>query len=109
MHQMPFCRPILSKIVPIPILLFPWTGLSLKTQEITALFLAARLACSVLMELDAHSVLDMATLISTAWVIYMIRFKLKSTYIKELDNMPLYYLVKTLFFYNIVLNVIEQS
>ncbi|KAG6787405.1 hypothetical protein POTOM_009044 [Populus tomentosa] len=69
------------------------SGLSLKTQEITALFLAARLACSVLMELDAHSVLDMATLISTAWVIYMIRFKLKSTYIKELDSMPLYYLV----------------
>ena len=87
---------------------FLWTGLSLKTQEITALFLAARLACSVLMELDAHSVLDMATLISTAWVIYMIRFKLKSTYIKELDNMPLYYLVKTLFFYNIVLNVIKH-
>ncbi|KAB5569774.1 hypothetical protein DKX38_003567 [Salix brachista] len=69
------------------------SGLSLKTQEITALFLAARLACSVLMELDAHAALDIASLISTAWVIYMIRFKLKSTYIKELDNMPLYYLV----------------
>ncbi|CAK7349396.1 unnamed protein product [Dovyalis caffra] len=69
------------------------SGLSLKSQEITALFLAARLVCSLLMELDVHTVLDLATLISTGWVIYMMRFKLKSTYIKELDNMPLYYLV----------------
>uniref|UniRef100_A0A6N2LTW0 ER lumen protein-retaining receptor n=1 Tax=Salix viminalis TaxID=40686 RepID=A0A6N2LTW0_SALVM len=45
------------------------SGLSLKTQEITALFLAARLACSVLMELDAHAALDIASLISTAWVV----------------------------------------
>ncbi|EEF31309.1 ER lumen protein retaining receptor, putative [Ricinus communis] len=68
-------------------------GLSLKSQELTALFLAVRLACSIVMEADIHTVLDLATLVSTIWVIYMIRFKLKSTYIKELDNMPLYYMV----------------
>ncbi|XP_050206038.1 uncharacterized protein LOC126655779 [Mercurialis annua] len=69
------------------------SGLSLKTQELTALFLAVRLVCSIIMEADIHTVLDFATLISTLWLLYMIRFKLKSTYIKELDNMPLYYLV----------------
>ncbi|CAN1767465.1 ER lumen protein-retaining receptor [Linum perenne] len=69
------------------------SGLSLKTQELTALFLAVRLSCSVFMEGDIHTVLDFATLASTLWVIYMMRFKLKSSYIKELDNMPIYYLM----------------
>ncbi|KAI3450832.1 hypothetical protein Pfo_007497 [Paulownia fortunei] len=67
------------------------SGLSLKTQELTAIFLAARLCCSLFMEGDIHTFLDFVTLVSTLWVIYMIRFKLKSTYIVELDNMPLYY------------------
>ncbi|CAN6447879.1 unnamed protein product [Victoria cruziana] len=69
------------------------SGLSLKSQELTAIFLAARLVCSFAMENDIHTVLDGATLVSTLWIIYMIRFKLKSTYIKELDSMPLYYTV----------------
>ncbi|XP_010274063.1 PREDICTED: putative ER lumen protein-retaining receptor C28H8.4 [Nelumbo nucifera] len=69
------------------------SGLSLKTQEITAIFLAVRLYCSFVMEGDIRTVLDFATCVSTLWVIYMIRFKLTSSYIKELDNMPIYYLV----------------
>eukprot|EP00268_Persea_americana_P010557 TRINITY_DN1430_c0_g1_i10.p1 TRINITY_DN1430_c0_g1~~TRINITY_DN1430_c0_g1_i10.p1 ORF type:complete len:275 (+),score=35.66 TRINITY_DN1430_c0_g1_i10:2383-3207(+) len=69
------------------------SGLSLKSQELTALFLAARSCCSFAVETDIHTVLDVATLISTLWVIYMIRFKLKSSYMKELDNFPIYYLV----------------
>ncbi|KAK4440997.1 ER lumen protein-retaining receptor [Sesamum alatum] len=67
------------------------SGLSLKTQELTAIFLAARLCCSYSMESNIHTFLDFATLMSTLWVIYMIRFKLKATYVAELDNMPLYY------------------
>ena len=62
------------------------------------MFLAVRLYCSFVMEGDIHTVLDLATLISTLWVIYMIRFKLKSTYIKELDNFPIYYYVVDTFF-----------
>ncbi|KAK6940494.1 ER lumen protein retaining receptor [Dillenia turbinata] len=69
------------------------SGLSLKSQELTALFLAVRLYCSFVMENDIHTVLDFATLVSTLWVIYMIRVKLNSTYIKELDSLPLYYVV----------------
>lgn len=69
------------------------SGLSLRTQELTAIFLAARLICSFYMEGDIHTVLDFVTLVSTLWVIYMIRIKLKSTYIADLDNMPLYYVV----------------
>uniref|UniRef100_A0A5B7BTF8 ER lumen protein-retaining receptor C28H8.4 n=1 Tax=Davidia involucrata TaxID=16924 RepID=A0A5B7BTF8_DAVIN len=69
------------------------SGLSLKTQELTAIFLAVRLYLSFFMEGDIHTVLDFATLVSTAWVIYMIRFKLKSTYIAELDNMAISYTV----------------
>ncbi|KAH6810644.1 ER lumen protein retaining receptor family protein [Perilla frutescens var. frutescens] len=67
------------------------SGLSLKTQELTAIFLAARLCCSYSMEGDIHTVLDFLTLASTVWVIYKIRFKLKSTYIAKLDCIPLYY------------------
>ncbi|CAL1412368.1 unnamed protein product [Linum trigynum] len=69
------------------------SGLSLRSQGLTALFLAVRLFCSVFMEADIHTMLDFASLVSTLWVIYMMWFKLKATYVKELDNMPLYYLL----------------
>ncbi|CAI0561135.1 unnamed protein product [Linum tenue] len=69
------------------------SGLSLRSQGLTALFLAVRLFCSVFMEADIHTMLDFASLVSTLWVIYMMWFKLKATYVKELDNMPLYYLM----------------
>ncbi|XP_031126496.1 ER lumen protein-retaining receptor erd-2.2-like [Ipomoea triloba] len=68
-------------------------GLSLKTQELTAMFLAVRLYCSFVMEYDIHTVLDLATLATTLWVIYMIRFNLKSTYMEDKDNFALYYVV----------------
>ncbi|CAL9072571.1 unnamed protein product [Musa textilis] len=68
-------------------------GLSLKTQYLTALFLAVRLYCSFVMEYDIHTVLDCATLATTLWVIYMICFKLESSYMKEKDNFSIYYVV----------------
>lgn len=68
-------------------------GLSLKSQELTAIFLAVRLYCSFVMEYDIHTILDTATLITTCWVIYMIRYKLKSTYLAHLDNFHHYYVV----------------
>ncbi|KVH94213.1 ER lumen protein retaining receptor [Cynara cardunculus var. scolymus] len=45
------------------------SGLSLQTQELTAMFLAVRLFCSFMMEHDIHTVLDFATLVSTLWVV----------------------------------------
>lgn len=69
-------------------------GLSLKTQDLTALFLAVRLYCSFVMEYDIHTVLDTATLVATLFVIYMIRFKLRSTYMVDKDNFALYYVVR---------------
>ncbi|CAN6481407.1 unnamed protein product [Victoria cruziana] len=68
-------------------------GLSLKSQELTALFLAVRLYCSYVMEYDIHTLLDSATLFTTLWVIYMIRFKLMSTYMVDKDNFSIYYVV----------------
>ncbi|CAK9216599.1 unnamed protein product [Sphagnum troendelagicum] len=68
-------------------------GLSLKSQELTAIFLAVRLYCSLVMEKDIHTVLDSATLITTLWVIYTMRFKLKSTLVEDLDNLPIYYVL----------------
>lgn len=47
------------------------------------------------MEGDIHTFLDFATLVATLWVVYMIRYKLKSTYVEELDNMKRRYLVNT--------------
>lgn len=61
-------------------------GLSLKCQELTALFLAVRLYCSFVMEQDIHTLLDTATLGATVFVIYMMRFDLKSTYMQDKDT-----------------------
>ncbi|KAG6709296.1 hypothetical protein I3842_06G125600 [Carya illinoinensis] len=66
-------------------------GLSLKSQDLTAIFLAVRLYCSFVMEYDIHTLLDLATLATTLWVIYMIRFKLKSSYMEDKDNFAIYY------------------
>ncbi|MQM04925.1 hypothetical protein Taro_037729 [Colocasia esculenta] len=68
-------------------------GLSLKSQELTALFLAVRLYCSYVMEYDIHTLLDTATLATTLWVIYMFRFKLRSSYMEDQDNFAIYYVV----------------
>ncbi|EFJ05211.1 hypothetical protein SELMODRAFT_270080 [Selaginella moellendorffii] len=68
-------------------------GVSLRSQELTAIFLLVRLYCSTFMEQNIHTFLDTATLLVTAWVIYMIRTNLKATYVQELDNMPLYYVL----------------
>ncbi|MFS7944120.1 putative ER lumen protein retaining receptor [Helianthus anomalus] len=46
-----------------------------------------------MMEHDIDNILDFATLVSTLWVIYMIRYKLKATYNEDLDNMPKYYML----------------
>lgn len=69
------------------------SGLSLKSQELTAIFLAVRLYCSFVMEYDIHTILDLSTLAATLWVIYMIRFKLKSSYMEDKDNFAIYYVV----------------
>ncbi|KAG6411966.1 hypothetical protein SASPL_124622 [Salvia splendens] len=72
-------------------------GISLKSQELTAIFLAVRLYCSLVMEYDIHTVLDLATLATTLWVVYMIRFNLKSSYMEDKDNIVLYYVIGGLF------------
>ncbi|XP_042418902.1 ER lumen protein-retaining receptor erd-2.2-like [Zingiber officinale] len=68
-------------------------GLSLKSQYLTALFLAVRLYCSFILENDIHTVLDTATLATTLWVIYMIQYKLKSSYMEDKDNFAIYYVI----------------
>ncbi|KAI7757204.1 hypothetical protein M8C21_015331 [Ambrosia artemisiifolia] len=68
-------------------------GLSLKSQELTAIFLGSRLYCSFVMEYDVHTLLDLATLAATVWVIYMMRFNLNSSYMHEKDNVTNYYVL----------------
>jgi ER lumen protein retaining receptor len=68
-------------------------GLSLRTQELTAIFLAVRLYCSFMMEYDVHTVLDMLTLVATAAVIYQLRVKLVDTYQDDQDSVKTYYVV----------------
>ncbi|CAD7697255.1 unnamed protein product [Ostreobium quekettii] len=62
-------------------------GISLRSQELTFLFLAVRLYCSFMMEYDIHTVLDALTLLATGWVIYTMMFQLKHTYQVELDTL----------------------
>lgn len=69
------------------------SGISLKTQELTGIYLVARLGCTFWLEHDAYTFLYFVTLASTSWVIYMMRSKLKSTYLKELDTTPLLYVI----------------
>ncbi|KAI4356351.1 hypothetical protein L6164_000380 [Bauhinia variegata] len=69
------------------------SGISLKTQELTALFLGLRFFSSAMMYRDINAVLDLVSFSSTVLVICIMRFKLKSTYIKELDTLPLYKVV----------------
>nr|GEV25623.1 putative ER lumen protein-retaining receptor C28H8.4 [Tanacetum cinerariifolium] len=45
------------------------------------------------MEYDVHTLLDLATLAATIWVIYMMRVNLNSSYMHEKDNVPNYYIV----------------
>lgn len=97
-----FCFDFLLNLESILIYIDLVLGLSLKTQELTAIFLLARLGSSFSIEKDIHTALDFATLVSTLWVIYMIRFKLKFTYIVELDNLPLYYVVRNMYIYHVV-------
>ncbi|KAK9814293.1 hypothetical protein WJX72_003536 [[Myrmecia] bisecta] len=68
-------------------------GLSLRSQELTALFLAVRLFCSFMMEYDIHTILDLLTLVATLWVIYTLRFKLNDTYQASEDTIQTYYVV----------------
>ncbi|CAN1300952.1 ER lumen protein-retaining receptor [Linum perenne] len=68
-------------------------GISLKSQELTAIFLAIRLYCSFVMEYDIHTLLDLSTLATTVWVIYMIRFNLKSSYMADKDNFAPYFVI----------------
>ncbi|KAK9866927.1 hypothetical protein WJX84_008096 [Apatococcus fuscideae] len=68
-------------------------GLSLRSQELTALFLAVRLFCSFMMEYDIHTILDLLTLVATLWVIYIVRFQLYETYQPEQDSIHDVYVV----------------
>lgn len=69
------------------------------------MFLAVRLYCSFVMEYDIHTVLDLATLATTLWVIYMIRFNLKSTYMEDKDNFALYYVVRSGYLFWVKINL----
>lgn len=62
------------------------TGLSLRSQELTAVFLGVRLYCSAMMEGDWHTLLDALTLSATVWVVYTMRLTdLRLTYNRQMD------------------------
>ena len=46
------------------------------------------------MEYDVHTLLDGLTLVATAWVIYMLRFKLSDTYQAAQDSVQVVYVVR---------------
>ncbi|CAI9288333.1 unnamed protein product [Lactuca saligna] len=69
------------------------SGLSLQTQELTAIVLAVRISCSPVIGYNVHTVLDIAAFVATAWVIYMMRFKLYKSYNEHLDKTSKSYLL----------------
>ncbi|KAK9069030.1 hypothetical protein SSX86_013146 [Deinandra increscens subsp. villosa] len=64
------------------------SGLSLQTQELTAVVLAVRICCRFDIGHNIHTFLDIASLLSTLWVIYMMRVKLFVSYNEHLDRTP---------------------
>lgn len=50
-----------------------------------------------MMEYDIHTILDFLTLFATLWVIYTLRFPLKSSYQDEQDSVQSYYVVSNPF------------
>lgn len=69
------------------------SGLSLKAQELTAIHMLVRTYCGFHAHLDIHTGFSFIKLFPTLWIIYMMRFKLNSTYNKDLDTLPLYYVL----------------
>lgn len=68
-------------------------GISLRSQDLTATFLAVRLYCSFVMEYDIHTFLDLLTLGATIWVEYTMRVPLKATYNDELDTVKTHFVI----------------
>lgn len=66
-------------------------GISLRTQELTLIFLGLRMYCSFMMEYDVHTVLDTLTFLATAWVVYNMYIPLAHTHQKELDTVHTLY------------------
>ncbi|CAL0324412.1 unnamed protein product [Lupinus luteus] len=70
------------------------SGVSLKTQELLATYLVAKLCCiKVINDTNIHIAMDVTSLLSVLLVIWIIRFKLKSSYIKELDTIRLPFVI----------------
>ncbi|XP_059310926.1 uncharacterized protein LOC132062357 [Lycium ferocissimum] len=69
------------------------SGLSLKTQVLTATFLGVRLFCGYIMVAPVHFFLDLVTLAATFWVKHMMKSRLKSSYMADLDTVPIWYLI----------------
>ncbi len=69
-------------------------GISLKSQELTAIFLGIRLYCSIMMEYDVHTLLDALTLAATGWVVWsMRRGQLARSYAARKDSVRLEYIL----------------
>ena len=51
------------------------------------------------MEYDLHTILDILTLVTTLWVIFTIRTKLRPTYNAEADSLGHLYVVRALYMY----------
>jgi ER lumen protein retaining receptor len=71
----------------------PRAGISLKSQQLTALFLAIRLYCSFMMEYDVHTLLDALTLAATGWVLWLMRTKLARGYSARKDSVRVEYVL----------------
>lgn len=68
-------------------------GISLKTQILTVVFLVVRFYCSLVMEKDIHTLLDVVTAGLTVYLIMYIRNNLKGTYSKQDDSLRIEFLL----------------
>ena len=67
-------------------------GLSLRTQELTAVFLVVRLFCSFMMEYDVHTILDLGTLAAPRLLRFLHIFVLLISFYSKQNNCKLFLL-----------------
>jgi len=68
-------------------------GISRKSQELFAIFLGVRLYCSLVMEKDVHTVIDLFTLAATGFVLFSLSIKHRQSYSAEHDSFNNLYII----------------
>ena len=86
----------IHRLIPLPSFVIPCHGYILSPEACTrgADACLGGAPCSFMMEYDVHTLLDLLSLAATAWVIFMMRFRVTDSYQADQDTVKTYYVVR---------------